>query len=160
MEHVTIQLLGALAIRGVLGCAQGLARRTQAVLTAMALAPANWVSREQLCALLWPDRSDAQARQSLSQALSALRRGLGEAAILADRNAAGLASQEIVVDVVRFSELAAHGDLVSLGEAASLLHGPLLPGFFVGVDSFDDWLALERARIGSEAVSAMLRLVH
>lgn len=124
----------------------------------MALAPANWVSREQLCALLWPDRSDAQARQSLSQALSALRRGLGEAAILADRNAAGLASQEIVVDVVRFSELAAHGDLVSLGEAASLLHGPLLPGFFVGVDSFDDWLALERARIGSEAVSAMLRL--
>lgn len=158
MMQAAIQLLGGFAIRGADGAVPVLARRTKAVLAALALAPGQAASREHLCALLWPDRPADQARQSLSQALSALRRSLGGAALLADRTGVGLSARDVAIDTEQFAAWAVAGDRASLTAAATLLQGPLLPGFSAGVDPFDDWLALARTRISGVAIEAMLRL--
>ena len=49
-------------------------RKTKLVLAAVALASTKGISRAQLCAMFWPDRAVPQARSSLRQALTALRR--------------------------------------------------------------------------------------
>ena len=51
-------------------------------------------ARDTLCSVLWPDSADEQARASLRQALSALRKSMGEAegALVADGETVGLDS--------------------------------------------------------------------
>src|SRR5438874_9748612 len=52
-------------------------RRPLALLALLAVAGPRGVSRDKLVAFLWPDSGDERARNSLSQALSSLRRELG-----------------------------------------------------------------------------------
>lgn len=54
-------------------------RRSRAMLAMLALAPKAAVGRDRLAATLWPDRPEEQARASLRQELSSLRRALGSA---------------------------------------------------------------------------------
>ena len=58
-------------------------KKARALLSVLALSPGMERSREQLMALLWSDRGDDQARGSLRQALSGLRRDLGDAGVAA-----------------------------------------------------------------------------
>ncbi|MCX7631121.1 MAG: hypothetical protein N2038_12850, partial [Geminicoccaceae bacterium] len=51
-------------------------RRTRGLLAVLALADRAAATRERLAGLLWPDRSEEQARASLRQALRELRRCL------------------------------------------------------------------------------------
>ena len=53
-------------------------RKSRALLAYLALPPGKPRSREQIMALLWSDRGDQHARSSLRQALSGLRKELGE----------------------------------------------------------------------------------
>src|SRR5215472_18921371 len=52
-------------------------KKNQALLTYLALHAGKKLTREKLTSLLWSDRGEAQARNSLRQALAALRRDLG-----------------------------------------------------------------------------------
>lgn len=52
-------------------------RKLQAVLAKLALMRGRPVPRDVLAAMFWGDRQDEQARQSVRQALSGLRRALG-----------------------------------------------------------------------------------
>jgi DNA-binding SARP family transcriptional activator/TolB-like protein len=100
--------------------------------------------RDALLALFWPDQDDAHARNALSQAVHFLRRSLGTDAIVArtDDDLA-LATNVVWCDALAFEDAAASN---SLGEAAALYQGELLPGFhFAGeTTQFASWLEQRR----------------
>jgi TolB-like protein len=105
-------------------------RKSRALLAYLALPPGKPRSREQIMALLWSDRGDQQARSSLRQALSGLRRELGEERLSALRitdEALTLDPEQVLV------EPASPGDV-------------LLDGLHLNDPAFDEWLRDERLR--------------
>lgn len=101
----------------------GLGRRGQAILVFLAMQPGKRAERARLADLLWSDRSEEQARASLRQELSVLRRVLGAEALEADRQAVWLASSAVKI---------AEGD------------GVFLDGFDLRSEGFEDWLREQR----------------
>lgn len=152
-----LQLLGRFALTGPSGQAiEIVSKKGQAMVARLALAGEKGLSREALQALLWSDRDEAQAGSSLRQALSALRRALGnsEASPLKVAGTDVALDQETMsVDVQAFATLAESKELPKLETAAELLQGELLQGLEVRDAAFENWLLLERQRLsGLEAV--------
>jgi DNA-binding SARP family transcriptional activator len=83
----------------------------------------------------WPDVLDESARASLRSAVWALRRSLGDTALVATRDRIGLA--DAWVDVLEADRL---GQAGSHAAALELCEGPLLPGLD------DDWVVEARDR--------------
>ena len=109
-------------------------KKARALLAYLALPPGRLRSRESLMALLWSTRGDEQARSSLRQALSGLRRDLGE----------------LPAEALTFTE-----DAISLDPAKLLVETgspgeALLEGLHINDPAFDDWLRDERLRSPSE----------
>jgi TolB-like protein len=112
-------------------------KKARALLAYLALPTGKSRSREELMALLWSDRGDEQARGSLRQALSGLRRNLGDdlakALRIADE-AVSLDPDHVIVDSL------SPGD-------------QLLEGLHINDAAFDEWLRDERLRCdGNESV--------
>ncbi|PWJ09845.1 TolB amino-terminal domain-containing protein [Jannaschia seohaensis] len=105
------------------------------MLAYLACQPGLRAERAALADLLWSDRSEAQARASLRQELSLLRRVLGDA-LAADRQAVWLVAGAVQVD--------RDG-------------GAFLGGFDLRSEGFEDWLRSERARAPVEAAKAPIR---
>jgi DNA-binding SARP family transcriptional activator len=101
------------------------------------------VSRDWLCATLWPDSLQEQARGGLRRALTDLRRALGpEARCLRAPTTDTLCFDltGATVDVLRFDEAVSHArDGHDLETAAALYGGPLLE------DCTEEWALTERA---------------
>jgi TolB-like protein/DNA-binding SARP family transcriptional activator len=163
MAHLDVRLLGGFEIRLDSGQKITLStRKAEALLAYLALAPGQARSREQLASLLWSDRADAQAKSSLRQALTALRRGLrenGSPVFATDGESVALDASTLVVDVLEFERLAGNGSNGNLARAEQLYQGPLLDGLNVRDPSFNEWLAQERARLHELAVKAVDRLL-
>jgi len=99
-------------------------QKTAALLALLALRGSQ--SRESICALLWPDTSPETARNSLSVALSSLRRELGESIFLADRQRISLTPHAVTTDVEEFEAALVQRDFA---RAVEIFQGPFLPGF-------------------------------
>lgn len=97
--------------------------RAQALLSYLALSPRQRATRSALMTLLWGDRGEEQARASLRQELSALRRRLPEGTLNADRLSVWLEGAEI-----------------DDGARGELLSGIDLPS-----EPFEDWLREARS---------------
>ena len=97
--------------------------RPRALLSWLALRPGPQ-PRTTVASVFWPDVLDDSARASLRSALWALRRALGEDALVATRDRVGLAP-DTWVDVLEAARLRAAGQPE---EALALLEGPFLPG--------------------------------
>ena len=97
----------------------------------VALAPSHCVARDRLAATLWPDRSEVQAKASLRQELSGLRRALGDAADVLEANAT----------LVRLEADGTTTDLSQRGRAE------FLEGMDIRSEPFDDWRRAEEARL-------------
>ncbi|WP_324753202.1 tetratricopeptide repeat protein [Roseovarius sp. Pro17] len=95
------------------------------MLAYLACQPGFRAERALLADLLWSDRSEKQARASLRQELSTLRRLLPEGLLSADRQAVWLGSDLLACE---------RGD------------GDFLQGFDLPSEGFEDWLRTERAR--------------
>jgi DNA-binding SARP family transcriptional activator len=137
-------------------------RKTQALLTYLALPPGHAHPREKLAALLWGDMPDAQALGNLRQALTRIRRALPHPvlrALVLDGKSVALDSSLIEVDVARFENLVADGKPDSLERAAVLYRGDLLAGLTLAERSFDDWLTSERERLHELALQGLGRLL-
>lgn len=140
MPGVRIRLLGGLEVE-VGGRPAALpGRKAQALLARLAHPAGREVPRATLAALLWPDRGEEQARGSLRQALSALRRVLGEGALRASADAVALDPRAVEVDVAR------------AGGAPPEASGPFLAGFPPVAEPFDDWVHAERAALSARAL--------
>ncbi|MDH5234940.1 MAG: hypothetical protein OEW77_08250 [Gemmatimonadota bacterium] len=113
--------------------------------------PSRLHRRDELLAMFWPELNESHARGALSQALSFLRRSLGEEVVLTRGvELVGIAADQLECDVLRFEAAAEAGDHA---KAAALYQGDLLESFHVAnCQPFDLWLDGERQRLRDRAL--------
>ena len=110
------------------------------------------VSRDFLAELLWPERTQKQARANLRLALHRLRHILAPYLVATPQSIALAANAPIQIDSLRFFAHLAAGQLV---EATELYQGDFLDGFYLdGSPAFEQWLLLERQRWRTLAIAA------
>jgi adenylate cyclase len=134
-------------------------QRPRALLAFLACSAGTPYARERLLGLLWGDRFEEQARQSLRQTLSALRKVLGPAVIDADRDQVRL-KESFASDVSRFLALVSGSDRDRLHEAVELYQDDLLAGFSLEETAFTEWLMGERARLRDLLLRALDTLME
>lgn len=137
------------------------AKKNRALLTILALTPRLTATRERIAGLLWGDRSDDQARNSLRQSLAVLRKELGEtaaSALIARDDIISLSATGVTIDVADFRKLSDASDMDSLRGAARLYRGALLSDHGIRDSSFEDWLAAERGHLHQTAIRLFDRL--
>ncbi|MDP6346587.1 MAG: BTAD domain-containing putative transcriptional regulator [Alphaproteobacteria bacterium] len=129
-------------------------RKARGLLAYLALDPDRVFPREHLANLLWDDRMDAQARQSLRQALTTLRQRLADHTpelLLSDHDSVSLTGAAVDVDVMNFRQ-ALRED--RLADAADHYQGNLLDGLGSLAETFDAWLTDESRRLRHQACEA------
>jgi DNA-binding SARP family transcriptional activator/Tfp pilus assembly protein PilF len=127
-------------------------RKDRQLLAYLAMQGGRPQSREKLASLLWADRAEEQARDSLRQSLAALRRAFraaGQDPIASDRSEASLDQAIVTTDVATFSE-------GCIGGAPSaflfgLYRGPFLDGLEASTPDFERWVSQERQRLAALA---------
>ena len=166
MSALRLELLGDLQIRSENGSlAVVSAKKAQALLAYLSVKPSQRVSREKIAALLWSSTGPDQARQSLRQTLSMLRKKLtsivGDARALVDENdLLGVEETIVSCDVSDFESLAAGGNEAALARAAELYRGDFLDGFYLNEERFDQWVIAERDRLHRMALRVYAQLVE
>jgi DNA-binding SARP family transcriptional activator/TolB-like protein len=111
-------------------------------------------SRKRLATLLWGDRYDKYARQNLRQCLATLRTDLATQArdlLLFDGDMIELNRELVSIDAREFLTLADSIDPSDIACATALYRGELLTGLSFEIETFDEWLDTERARLVSTA---------
>ena len=137
-------------------------RKERALLAFLAMPAGEPRSRDKLAGLLWSDRGDSQARDSLKQAVFRLRKSLKDvqpSPLLADREFLSLERTAVAVDVAEFEQLTGVSTTESLARAAPLYRGELLEGLDLRDAAFDEWLLMERQRLRDLAREALAKLV-
>lgn len=139
------------ALRGV---------RQRALLAYLALSSSHEFSRRHLAEVLWPDAPDDEARHSLRQCLSLIRRELGPdaAALTLDGDRVRLETDQFETDLTLLHQLATSPEPADWHGASNVYRGELLAGLEVGGTPFDDWLALQRRVTSELAVAALARV--
>src|SRR5258705_5284277 len=99
-----------------------------ALLIYLALSPNRTRARTHLYSLLWPDKPEDQARQSLNTAVSRLRLDLGADRLTSAGSALTLADRALHVDAMQF----AAGIRTDSSAPAQVLSGDFLEGVDVG----------------------------
>jgi TolB-like protein/DNA-binding SARP family transcriptional activator/Tfp pilus assembly protein PilF len=143
----SLKLFGGACLKGEDGLITGPAaqRHRVALLALLAAAHPDGMSRDKLIAHLWSERDTEHGRNLLKQAVHALRRALGEEAILAAGDELRLNPEVIPSDVTEFGDAFARGDHA---RAAVLYRGPFLDGFFLrDAPEFERWVDRERDRL-------------
>lgn len=150
----SVHLLGDFALLGSGGAPLALpTRKSQALLARLARLPGAALSRAELAGLLWPDVPDDQGRQSLRQALTAVRRTLGEGVLAATGDVVALAPGALDVDVARL-DAALRPGATGAAEALGEVRGPFLHLFPPVAEPFDDWVHAERAALTARVLEA------
>ncbi|HKF61610.1 MAG TPA: BTAD domain-containing putative transcriptional regulator [Dongiaceae bacterium] len=163
MARLQLTLLGGFEARIIPGEPLDIAnRKTRGLLAYLALPTGRAHSRDKLTGLLWSDRGDEQARNSLRQALAELVRvlaGVEPAPLVKGRDTLALDPQAVEVDAIAFERLAASAAVDDLRHAMGLYAGELLDGFTVRDLAFDEWLRQERQRYERLAIATLKKLV-
>jgi DNA-binding SARP family transcriptional activator/TolB-like protein len=141
-----LRALGGLSIDGGHVDATVVARRRPlALLALLAVAGTRGLSREKVASLLWPESDEERARNSLSHALSSLRRDLSLEDVVVGGAELRLNDDVISSDVADFERAVAAGEPA---RAAALYEGPFLDGFFVReAAEFERWTEEQRQRL-------------
>ena len=148
MSRLNIALFGDFRLSGSNGTEIPVAgKKLRGLIAYLALNPGRRIGRQTLANMLWGGRFDAQARQSLRQALHQLHRIVDAHqpdVLLSSDDAVELDAAHYDVDVRSFEEAHHSSDL---GSAVEIYRGHLLEGLRVRSDPFDAWLAGERTRL-------------
>jgi len=139
-------------------------KKGQALVAMLALAGDGGVTRERLIGILWADRGENQARSSLRQALTAIRKALsangGGGLLRSDDSEVWLDPTLYASDAARLQALAQAGDVASLGEALKFLHADLLDGLGLRDAAVENWLTAERDRLRALKAEMLKRLAE
>ena len=159
MRRLHLALLGPFRARLGDGTALHVRRRkARALLAYLAIRAGEPQPREALIALLWPEVDPAEARHSLRQTLTVLRRDLAPlrwpASLLAGE-ALALPAALVRADVADLDRRAASADARDLERVAATYRGEFLEGLVAGEEPFDAWIAGERERLRATAVRAL-----
>src|SRR5712671_558025 len=165
MTSMRLELLGDLLIRSGDGALVTIgAKKSQALLAYLAMKPAQHVSREKLAGLLWSSTGPDQARQSLRQTLSTVRKELAQIApgqkILIKEGDLLSLDRSVSCDVAELESLVGVGTEEALKEAIELYRGDFLDGFTINEDRFDQFVIGERDRLHRMALRAHTQLVE
>ncbi len=137
-----LQLLGPFTLTSPSGAEVPVAGKKQQALVAMAaLAGGAPVPRSRLTAVLWGDRGEAQARNSLRQALTMLRKcfdGHGPFPFRITEETLAIDPESLTVDADTLS---------GRGDAAQPVRGEFLEGIEIPGQPAADWLRAERQRV-------------
>jgi len=115
------------------------------LLAVLALRPGPQ-DRESVAATLWPGAAGPAARANLRTAVWALRKAVGDDALITSRTAVGLRPEAVTVDLADGLRRAADGDADA---AAALCRGELLPGYA------EDWAETARRRQRAELAETL-----
>ncbi len=163
MRRLQLKLLGGFEARKVSGPVLDIAaRKTRALLAYLALPTGRTHSRDKLVGLLWSDRGDEQARNSLRQALTELGKALGAvepSPLVKQRDSLALDPANVEVDALIFEELAAGNATSDLRRAAELYTGDLLDGLDARDAAFEEWLTVERQRLRALVATVLKKLL-
>ena len=130
-------------------------RKARGLLAFLIVEDGRWHSREGLAGLLWGERAQTQARNSLNQALYEIRKlesAVGTTIVEREPERVRIVTGAIDSDVDRFAALLTDNAL----EAADFRIGELLDGVDLRDQDFVDWLSSKRAEY-QEALSNALR---
>ncbi len=158
-----IRLLGGLEVTSGEGQPARFATRKSALLfAALVLAGRRGHHREQLSEGFWPGRGDAQARNSLRQALADIRRWFpagGDAAIYVegDQETVALTASPDEADIWLFERKLAESGTTDLAFAADLYRGDVLAGEAIP-DGLDEWFSPYQIRYRQRALQLVERL--
>ncbi|HEX3582277.1 MAG TPA: BTAD domain-containing putative transcriptional regulator [Thermoanaerobaculia bacterium] len=166
MTQLRLQLLGDYQIHDQTGALVTLsAKKSQALLAYLAVKPSQHVSRDKMANLLWSSTGPEQARQSLRQLLSTLRKELStispdQKLLIEESDFLGVDGTIIVADVAELEVLLATGTEEALAAAITLYRGDFLDGFTITEERFDQWVLGERDRLRRAALRAHTYLIE
>ncbi|NIW37070.1 MAG: hypothetical protein GWN32_11250, partial [Gemmatimonadetes bacterium] len=159
-----LRTLGLLDIRGpdgeTLQSVLSQPKRLALLAYLAAATPRRFHRRDTLLALFWPELDDRHARGALRQALTYLRRELGEGVVLSrGMEEVGIDAAALRCDAHTFESALEDGDEQT---ALELYKGTFLEGFHVSdvAPEFDRWIETERRRLRRHAVEAAWRLAE
>jgi predicted ATPase/DNA-binding SARP family transcriptional activator/Tfp pilus assembly protein PilF len=139
------------------------AKRPHQLLAYLA-ARADWVRREQLAALFWPERGEAAARSNLRKVILLAHQELNA---LAPARSSGVGRIEDHAGALRWHvptdahTFVQHASSERHDDAIALYRGPFLQGLDDEHDSaFNEWLAFERARLAERWRACVLRVAE
>jgi len=160
IRNMTLRLclLGSFQLESDAGRIRLPTRKAEALLAYLAV-HAEAHSREKLAALLWGDFPDEQARASLRNALTMLRKALGHTRFLADRETVQLnPDAELWVDAVAFKTQADAFASTAMPDSEAvdveLYGGDLLADFY------DEWILPEREHYRLLHLETLARLAR
>ena len=163
MGKLRLQLFGAFRLQSADGTPIQLpTKKSKALLAYLALAGEQLRSRSSLASLLWDEAGEPQARESLRQTLSLLRRTLLPShahPIVSEGDAIALDPGVLGVDALDFARLAETNEPDALAAAANLYGGELLEGFDLHAPEFDRWLWAVRQGFHEKAVDLLSRML-
>jgi DNA-binding SARP family transcriptional activator len=141
---VQLQLLGS-AERALDGGWQPIPVQQSLLFSAYLAYREDWVQRDELLALFWPDQDEKTARHNLSQLLYHCRRQRWAAGLEAERQRV---RWPIATDVQAFREAVGAGDW---GTAVSRYRGELLMGVMADdTAGYQSWLEEEREALATD----------
>jgi predicted ATPase/DNA-binding SARP family transcriptional activator/Tfp pilus assembly protein PilF len=154
-------------------------RKVMGLLAFLALEAGQAHSRETLMGLLWPEMSEADARNNLRVTLARLRKQLEGVTAVSPLTTSRTdvrfqLNDSVTLDAANFQTLLAqtenhtHADRTTCGgcrqrlaAAAALYHGPLLHGLYLDdCPAFDEWLFVQRERFHLQALEVLEELAQ
>src|SRR5207302_1715508 len=166
MALLRLELLGDVQMRSSSGSLVTVsAKKSQALLAYLGVKPSQRVSREKIASLLWSSTGPDQARQSLRQTLSTLRKEIAqlspdERILIEENDLLGVDEANVSCDVAAFESLVAAGTEESLAKASTLYRGDFLDGFQINEERFDQWVTAERDRLHRMALRGHMQLLE
>jgi DNA-binding SARP family transcriptional activator/tetratricopeptide (TPR) repeat protein len=163
MARLALTLLGGFQARLASGPPLALpTKKIQALLAYLALPAGREHARDKLAALLWGELSQGHARNSLRQALFALRQAVAPvrpACLRVEGATIALTPDAVDVDAATFERLVGERTPEALAQAVELYRGDLLDGITLQEPPFEEWLMGERERLRELAVEALAGLL-
>jgi DNA-binding SARP family transcriptional activator len=154
---IRLRTLGPLEVTldGAPAPAELLWKKNVAVLLYLARATKRRCTREQLIGLLWSEKADAAARQSMREAIRVLRHYVGDDRLKTTGDVIELAAGAIELDTDDFEK---HVQQRDWARTTPLIAGEFLEGFTIAdATGFEDWLTVERSYWHGLSVDALLR---
>jgi len=136
-------------------------RKTETLLTYLALVPGPH-SRDHLANLLWSDRGEQQARNSLRQALNALKKmfdHIEPCPLQIDHINVNFDNRSIEIDAVKLETLVVEQTPEAAAEAIGIYRGEFLEGVAVRDSNGEEWLATERDRFRRLVIQALEKVL-
>src|SRR5436309_11450337 len=153
---IRLQTLGTLEVTmdGAEAPSELLWKKNVALLLYLARAPKRRCTREQLIGLLWPDKDDAAARQSVREATRMVRHYVGDERLQTTGDVIQLQDDSVALDTDEFERLVKQRDWES---TTPLINGRFLDGFKISdAAGFEDWLTIERSHWNARSLEALL----